>query len=411
MLYLRYRTPPSCKFPGWPSVKEFPGIPVPPEEVESALAATKEFASEFNRRHFYPNRTVHYDTKAFLASKELRQRIRSLFLLKMKKEKMKKEKKERKPKEKKIETVKEKKLKTVKEKKEKKVKVSKPKKDAKMKHLSRPKLVLKSKSSSVKGVKSKTNTNRLKKSKSKKEKRINKKTSRKIRKEVDEAVERAKNDWKRYQHRSPEALKELGNVDNNNDNLLDLPEEVSISAGRSGYHGQMFEPLADIDAIAEDDDEDDGLEEWQLVDMVEDMQRQSLGTTLCPVTQNLAPREGNSCRLEGSGGRNENRKELPGEEVLEMVNFLLDLRKSPEAATQPIFPRRKKAVRKQKRKKLTLEDLRDLSDDDEDFKGPSIKKDRAKMEERRSRRLAIEKIKQDSGEYYSEEESAQLFGN
>ena len=131
MLYLRYRTPPSCQFPGWPSVKEFPGIPVPPEEVELALAATKEFASEFNRRHFYPNRTVHYDTKAFMASKELRQRIRSLFLLKMKKEKMKKEKKERKPKEKKIETVKEKKLKTVKEKKEKKVKVSKPKKEPK----------------------------------------------------------------------------------------------------------------------------------------------------------------------------------------------------------------------------------------------------------------------------------------
>ena len=321
---------------------------------------------------------------------------------------MKKEKKERKPKEKKIETVKEKKLKTVKEKKEKKVIVSKPKKDAKMKRLSRPKLVLKSKSSSVKGVKSKINT-KLIKSKSKKEKRINKKTSRKIRKEVDEAVERAKNDWKRYQLRFPEALKELGNVDNNNDNLLDLPEKVSISAGRSAYHGQMFEPMADIDAIAEDDDEDDGLEEWQLVDMVEEMQRQSLGTTLHPVTQNLAPREGNSCRLEGSGGRNENRKELPGEEVLEMVNFLLDLRKSPEAVTQPIFPRKKKAVRKQKRKKLTLEDLRDLSDDDEDFKGPSIKKDRAKMEERRSRRLAIEKMKQDSGEYYSEEESAQLF--
>ena len=57
-------------------------------------------------------------------------------------------------------------------------------------------------------------------------------------------------------------------------------------------------------------------------------------------------------------------------------------------------------------KKLTLEDLEDLSDEDENFKGPSLKK--ATMVERRSTRLEIMKLKQDSGEYYAEEEIENL---
>ena len=140
------------------------------------------------------------------------------------------------------------------------------------------------------------------------------------------------------------------------------------------------------------------------------MQRQHLGVELRPMKQNPAPREGNSCRLEGSGGRNENQEEMPRDsDVLEMVNFMLGLRKSPKAVTRPIFPsRRKKTGRKLKRKKLTLEDLEDLSDGDEEFKGPNIKKVRANMERRKSRRLEREKVKRDSGEYFVEEENENL---
>ena len=168
--------------------------------------------------------------------------------------------------------------------------------------------------------------------------------------------------------------------------------------------------MADNEGIADDDDD---LEEGQLEDLMEQMQKQYLGTELHQMKQNWAPREGNSCRLEGSGGRNENPEEIPRDsEVLEMVNFMLDLRKSPEAVTRPIFPsRRKKTGRKLKRKKPTLEDLEDLSDGDEDFKGPSIKKVKTNTERRKSRRLEREKIKRDSGEYFVEEENDNLLEN
>ena len=66
-------------------------------------------------------------------------------------------------------------------------------------------------------------------------------------------------------------------------------------------------------------------------------------------------------------------------------------------------------MRKPKRKQnLTLEDLEDLSEEDEDFKGPSIKKGLFAQFQRRSKRLEKEKMKRDSGEYYHSEEEENL---
>ena len=136
-----------------------------------------------------------------------------------------------------------------------------------------------------------------------------------------------------------------------------------------------------------------GLDDWEEEDIQEQMQRQILGSRLLPlVKQNKAPREGKSGRHAGSGGRNENPGERPKDsEVLAMAKFMLDLRTSSEAVTQPIFPnhtRKKKPVRKQKRKKVTFEFSEDLSGD-EDFKGPGIKRVCATKGERRSKRLEI----------------------
>ena len=48
--------------------------------------------------------------------------------------------------------------------------------------------------------------------------------------------------------------------------------------------------------------------------------------------------------------------------------------------------------------------MEDPSDEDEDYIGPSLKKVRDTTGERKSRRLEIEKMKLESGEYYEEEE-------
>ena len=293
----------------------------------------------------------------------------------------------------------------------------------KKKKLSKPKAVLKSKKSSqVKRPKS-TSINiisKLNKCKSK-EKRIptilnykksSKKFKKSIRKKVEDAVERAKNDWTRYlqppsQEVLPEPRSRLEAVENNDDDFMDLLGEAAPEEGAEETDLQMIN-MEDSDGIAEDEEDFD---EEDIMDEMRMEMEMRHGIQLRPVKQNQAPREGNSSRQAGSGGRNEILgEEMPGDsELLQMVSFMLSLR-TDEPLPQPTFPgRQRKSVRKQKRKqKLTLEDLEDLSDEDEDFKGPSIKKGFFAQFQRRSKRLEKEKMKRDSGEYYHSEEEENL---